>query len=669
MMNKVLLNTLKHSPGVLGAALLLTNAALATEAPSEKLANAADPASITIEAARTVAQSGQNTDLQHQANSELSPEQLALSVTPDADVAVEPTPLVNGESPTQMEPQTVATAQQSASPTLDSASASNALVSPLETPTSEASAPLQTAQASEFQVAQMEAVESPATNGSDLEQINEYSEVTDALEQVTSVSQLSDVQPTDWAFQALQSLVERYGCIAGYPDGTYKGNRAMTRYEFAAGLNACLERVNELIAASVANLVTREDLAVLQRLQEEFAAELATLRGRVYALEARTAELEANQFSTTTKLRGEVIFWGGDAAGDRATNNVVGKFAPNDSDPTEAYFGYRARLNFDTSFTGQDLLRTRLEARSIPNLSAYNITNTLMSRTAIDGVNNGIVLDDLYYRFPVSNGKGQVYIGANGLDNDDIYDSVSPFAGSGDGAISRFGRYNPATFRGPEGTGVALKYAFSDKFKVNLGYLASDAEYANEGRGLFNGGYSTGLQLLFSPSPKIGVSLEYNHRYFANGNVFVTGGTGSWIANRPFGDNATTTENVGFQANWRLSKNVELGGWFGSTWANQQNGGNDSATILNWAVTLAFPDVLKEGGLGGLIVGMPPQVTSHDISALEDKDTSIHIEGFYRYPINDYIAITPGFYVVTNPDHNSNNNTIVVGTLRTQFRF
>jgi hypothetical protein len=39
--------------------------------------------------------------------------------------------------------------------------------------------------------------------------------------QVTSVSQLSDVQPTDWAFQALQSLVERYGCIAGYPDGTF----------------------------------------------------------------------------------------------------------------------------------------------------------------------------------------------------------------------------------------------------------------------------------------------------------------------------------------------------------------------------------------------------------------------------------------------------------------
>ncbi|HEY9805809.1 MAG TPA: iron uptake porin, partial [Candidatus Obscuribacterales bacterium] len=123
---------------------------------------------------------------------------------------------------------------------------------------------------------------------------------TNGMAQVTSVSQLSDVQPTDWAFQALQSLVERYGCIAGYPDGTYRGNRALSRYEFAAGVNSCLDRINELIEAGTNDLVQKEDLETLQRLQEEFSAELATLRGRVDALEARTAELEANQFSTTT---------------------------------------------------------------------------------------------------------------------------------------------------------------------------------------------------------------------------------------------------------------------------------------------------------------------------------------------------------------------------------
>jgi hypothetical protein len=126
-------------------------------------------------------------------------------------------------------------------------------------------------------------------------------------DQVTSVSQLTDVRLTDWAFQALQSLVERYGCIAGYPDKTYRGNRAMTRYEFAAGLNACLDRVNELIAASTADLVKKEDLATLQRLQAEFAIELATVRGRVDALEVRTSALEKQQFSTTTKLGVELV--------------------------------------------------------------------------------------------------------------------------------------------------------------------------------------------------------------------------------------------------------------------------------------------------------------------------------------------------------------------------
>ncbi|MHC5728428.1 MAG: iron uptake porin, partial [Nostoc sp.] len=108
-----------------------------------------------------------------------------------------------------------------------------------------------------------------------LEKVNRYTsegENQNSLSQVTSVSQFSDVQPTDWAFQALQSLVERYGCIAGYPDSTYRGNRALTRYEFAAGLNACLNRVNELIATSTAGLVSKQDLTTLQRLQEEFSA-------------------------------------------------------------------------------------------------------------------------------------------------------------------------------------------------------------------------------------------------------------------------------------------------------------------------------------------------------------------------------------------------------------
>ena len=104
-----------------------------------------------------------------------------------------------------------------------------------------------------------------------------------SLEQVTSINQFSDVYPTDWAYQALSNLIERYGCVAGYPNGTYRGARAMTRFEAAALLNACLDRVTE---------VTDE----VKRLMKEFEKELVILKGRVDGLEARVGELEATQF-------------------------------------------------------------------------------------------------------------------------------------------------------------------------------------------------------------------------------------------------------------------------------------------------------------------------------------------------------------------------------------
>ncbi|MDP8965603.1 MAG: iron uptake porin, partial [Cyanobacteriota bacterium] len=139
-----------------------------------------------------------------------------------------------------------------------------------------------------------------ASESNVLDQINSYSNESNdnSLDQVTNVTQLSDVQPNDWAYEALRSLVERYGCIAGYPDRTYRGNRALTRYEFAAGLNACLNQIERLITSSTADLVRRQDLETLQRLVQEFQPELRTLGSRVDKLEDRVAFLEDHQFST-----------------------------------------------------------------------------------------------------------------------------------------------------------------------------------------------------------------------------------------------------------------------------------------------------------------------------------------------------------------------------------
>jgi hypothetical protein len=112
---------------------------------------------------------------------------------------------------------------------------------------------------------------------------------------VTSITQFSDLRPTDWAYQALNQLIERYGCVAGFPDGTYRGQRSLTRYEAAALLNACLDRITE---------ITDE----LKQLLKEFELELAVVRGRVDGLQAKVGELEASQFSTPTKLSGLATF-------------------------------------------------------------------------------------------------------------------------------------------------------------------------------------------------------------------------------------------------------------------------------------------------------------------------------------------------------------------------
>jgi Ca-activated chloride channel homolog len=193
---------------------------------------------------------------------------------------------------------------------------------------------------------------------------------------VQSVSQLSDVKPTDWAFTALQSLVKRYGCIAGYSDRANRNAKPISRYEFAAGLNACLDKINELVTAGLGDKVLPEDLAALQKLQEEFAAELATLRGRVDGLEAKTAQLQAQQFSTTTKLN--------------ATAIIGGSPRQNETQPLNG----RVRLNHDISQAGKDRLRTRLQIQNTPANSqpaSPSVSSPSAPLPARPYVTNGII--------------------------------------------------------------------------------------------------------------------------------------------------------------------------------------------------------------------------------------------------------------------------------------
>ncbi|MEN9227588.1 MAG: iron uptake porin [Gloeomargarita sp. HHBFW_bins_205] len=586
--------------------------------------------------------------------------------------------------------------------------------------------------------------------------------------QVTSVSEFVDVKPTDWAFQALQSLVERYGGIVGLPTQppTYQGRRATTRFEFAAGLNACLDRINELIAASVENLVTKDDLLVIQRLQEEFAAELSVIRGRVDAIEARTALLEQQQFSTVTKLRGEVIFapygvadsrvaynrienellrGGRNFTGSNAAGAARGEVRSAGGNPIilgrgartadKLAFGYRARLNFDTSFNGRDRLRVRLQVGDVDNLQTATGANE--SRLSFDlNTTGNFQVDHLSYDFTFDRDRGRVMIAGANVEFNDYFDTYNPLASDGTGSISRFGRFNPLFYRSGSntGSGAFIGYRFNPIFRVDAGYLAVNpgrgASAANPDLGLFGSNYTAGVLFGVEPVRDFKFGIGYTHTYNENVNrvggtpaqgINLTGGTGTDFAVNPFvpagtpglapiSRTAVNMDTVNLMFQWRALPQFTLAGWFGYGWARGQSdqpppplvpGGRGQGTrraqILTAALAFAFPDTFgRRGDLAGLIVGIPPYVVSSDwfgntstgivggvaganVPAgpnaparrirLRDRDVPVHVEALYRFQVNKYLTVTPGAFVVFNPNGDSRNDPIVVYTVRTTFTF
>jgi len=606
---------------------------------------------------------------------------------------------------------------------------------------------------------------------------DEANSPADDMAQVTSVTQLSDVQPTDWAFQALQSLVERYGVIAGYPNGTFRGDRAITRYEFAAGLNAALDRINELIAAGTADRVSKDDLETLRRLQEEFAPELAALRGRIDNLEVRTAELEANQFSTTTVFGGEVIFaiadaFGGDPPGgcrllgdipDVNPNREVDCIRRGDPD-TNTVLTHLVRLGLETSFTGKDRLRTYLVSGNFDNGGFTNAEslNTYMARLSYQaGLNNEVILDLLEYRFPAFGDRVVFSVIPFGFSLSNVLSANSPYFDVGRGAISRFGEESPI-FRlgGVLDAGAGFDWLISEKVRLQVAYGTGSS--GNPEGGLFGGDRSAlGAQFLLQPFENVLAGITYVNAYTSDGTLGTFTGSvnaetlglwsGSYIppvnANSVFpccsvfvGDLAAQINAVGGSLQWRITPKLTFGAWGGYISANfleelpdspdfrqppplgigASAGKKPFANAATFLFSLGLSEPFgREGDLLAFLFGMPPKLVdagpetpgtpvpffetsrrgepevpvtdnNRDLDTFaiaatnpidqpardlprrvgqEDEATSLHFEVFYRFRVNDNLYITPGFFIVTNPGHIADNDTILVGTIRTTFRF
>ncbi|MCL6434706.1 MAG: iron uptake porin [Leptolyngbyaceae cyanobacterium HOT.MB2.61] len=504
----------------------------------------------------------------------------------------------------------------------------------------------------------------------------------DGMEQVTSVSQLTDVKPTDWAFQALQSLVERYGCIVGYPDKTFRGNRALSRYEFAAGLNACMDRISELIAAGTANLARKEDLVALQKLQEEFAAELAVLRGRVDALEARTATLETQQFSTTTKLFGQVIL--GVQGRNEAKVDLAGFRFSDDSDQINVISN--VQLSLYTQFSDRSLLLTGLQAGTGRSYGEQLLTNDVLLGYEAD-TGNRVQISDLTYRHLIGNNFA-VIAGAAGVNMVSVFRGANRVESAGFGPISRFAQRNPILNIGGDGAGAGFDWQITPTLSLQGVYTSNRAEDPADG-GLFggrNGATTAGAQLTLNAFNTVDIALNYVNAYSPSGFLGTSVGDDQLALPNPFTLRAPIKTNAfGGTVSWRVARWLTIGGWVGYT-TSDLKGFNGSVETLNWMGFLNFPDLGGPGNLGAIYVGQPPRIISSDLPTGRNVPSFVtegnvlagtgdqpgrttHVEAFYRFRVSDNISLTPGVIVIFNPRHNDNNDTITIGVLRTTFTF
>ncbi len=519
------------------------------------------------------------------------------------------------------------------------------------------------------------------------------------LAQVTSVSQFSDVQPTDWAFTALQSLVERYGCIAGYPNGTFRGSRALSRYEFAAGLNACLDKINELLSSGLADKVSKDDLATIARFQTEFAAELTALKGQVDKLENRTAGLEAQQFSTTTKLSGEVILSASGATGSNP--NVLG------SSNTNITFNNRVRLNLTTAFPNGGTLITGLQATNIGGSSSlqsalgYNDPAGLnsstvrlgtetqfpvdVSNTLISTSNNSVNLYKLLYIQPLA--KNFITFAGTKAEVTDAFPQISPFFNESQGSISRFGTAAAATrvSGGTSGFGLASAFGFiwlpSEQFDLRALYGSINASLPSDsgnnslvGSGLFGGSYIFSTQLTYTPAKNLAVALNYAYSSHQI-NILGTGLSSQDIIAIPNTVNPVGSRinlnTIGLTLNWGFSPKIDLTAT-GSFLFTSLNSVNAQATFSSWMVGLNFKDMFAEGNRLGLLFGQPlnrSSLSGTQAGINNATTTPYQLEAFFNFRLSKNISVTPGVFFVFNPEGISNAPTATVGVVRTTLTF
>jgi hypothetical protein len=422
----------------------------------------------------------------------------------------------------------------------------------------------------------------------------------------------------------------------------------MTRFEAAALLNACLDRVTE---------VTDE----LKKLMAEFEKELAILKGRVDGLEAKVGELEANQFSTTTKLKGIATFVIGGAS-----NTIPGVV----QDPTtgdfavlgggeQVTFNYDVRLILDTSFTGKDLLRTTLRSGNFGN-SAFGAGPTALEVAFDEGTSADVVaINRLFYQFPIGSNITAT-VGAKVRQDDmlGMWPSVYP----SDSILDMFTYAGaPGAYNLNLGGGFGLTWK-DQGVNVSINYVSNEAGVDDSEQGLGTGDTVT-AQVGYT-GDNWGAAFVYTYSN-SDGLAIVAPGSTALVnfgSLLPYESN-----NIGFSAYWQPSESgwmPSISAGFGYGRANTELVGD--VDLWSWMVGLQWSDVLVKGNDFGIGLGMPQWADSNG------GEGNFAMEFWYKFQVTDNISVTPAFFFIDNGGagvSGYNNGTTVGGLLKTTFKF
>jgi hypothetical protein len=240
------------------------------------------------------------------------------------------------------------------------------------------------------------------------------------------------------------------------------------------------------------------------------------------------------------------------------------------------------------------------------------------------------------------------------------------------------------------GSGAAILWEINEQLELHVAYLGENTEFlssntfnssSNPRQGLFQPTNTLTAELTYSPSDRLNLRFLYNRSNIRaiNGQVggaigepiygFVDDGLGGPI------DNATA-DTLNFNFDWLIADGFGLFGRYsyGSTNVFPLTPGRPDGEVNVQSIQagVAFPDLGKEGALLTLSYVRPFAVLDGRnflASGGGDGGVQYEFEATYYFPLTNNIAIAPAFYAIANPNNFSDNPTIYVGNLRTQFSF